>query len=96
MKPSNAASGQAYTGVVKNGVIVLDAQVILEEGQTVRVEPLANAALDAQRAERVRQLQMLFAEWTEEDGRLTDEEADCLRRALEQHGGLGFRSPALD
>jgi hypothetical protein len=85
-----------YTGHVKNGVIVLDAQVNLDEGQAVRVEPLSNAPLDAQRAERIRQLQQLFSAWTVEDGRLTDEEADRLRAALEQHRGLGFRSPALD
>jgi hypothetical protein len=62
----------------------------------VRVEPLANTPLDTQRAERVCQLQRLFAEWTAEDGRLTDEEADRLRTALDQNHGLEFRSPALD
>ena len=85
-----------YTGHVKNGVIVLDAQVVLDEGQAVRVQPLANTPLDAQQAERVLQLQKLFAEWTEEDSRLSDEEADRLHTALEQSRGLGFRSPALD
>ena len=34
------------------------------------------------RAERLRQLQQLFAKWTEEDGRLTDDEIrDELREA---------------
>ena len=96
MKPSENASSQAYIGHVKNGVIVLDAQINLDEGQPVRVEPLAQTPLDTERAERVRQLQQLFAQWTEEDGKLTDEEADRLRTALKQSRGLGFRSPALD
>jgi hypothetical protein len=90
MKPSDLTSAQVYTGHVKNGVIVLD------EAQAMRVQPLANTPLDAQQAERVRQLQKLFAEWTEEDSRLSDEEADRLHTALEQSRGLGFRSPALD
>ena len=96
MKPPDAASAQTYTGHVKNGVIVLDAQVTLDEGQAVRVEPLTDSPLAALQAQRVHQLQELFAEWTEEDGRLTDEDADRLRTALQQNRGLGFRSPALD
>jgi hypothetical protein len=95
MNPSEGRQ-QAYTGHVKNGVIVLDGHVVLDEGQAVRVEPLAQTAVDAERAERFRQLQQLFAEWTQEDGTLNDEEADRLRSALEQSRGLGFRSPALD
>jgi hypothetical protein len=94
MKPTHNPS-QAYPGHVKNGVIVLDVQVNLDEGQAVRVEPLA-PTLDGERAERVRQLQQLFAQWTDEDSRLSDEEADRLRMALDQSHGLSFRSPIID
>jgi len=83
-------------GHVKNGVIVLDTQIKLDEGQTVRVEPLTHASLDAERANRVQQLRQLVATWTEEDGRLSDEEADRLHSALEQNRRLSFRSSALD
>ena len=94
--PSSAA---AFIGHVKNGVVVLDAQVALKDGQAVRVEPLGQKAetpLDAERAGRVRQLQQLFDKWTEEDGNLSDEEADRLRTALEQNRGLSFGTPTLD
>ena len=83
---------------MKNGVVVLEAGS-LEEGQAVRVEPIepgTQSPLDSERAARVRRLQQRFAEWTEEDGRLTDEEADRLRAALDQHRGVRFRSPPLD
>lgn len=89
-------SSQTYTGHVKNGVIVLDAHVILDEGQAVRVQPLAQPPLDAGRAERIRQLQELFTEWTEEDGQLTDDEANRLHAALDQSRGLGFQSGVVD
>jgi hypothetical protein len=36
------------------------------------------------------------AEWTEEDSRLADEEADRLHTALGHSRGLGFRYGALD
>ena len=100
MKATETVPAQAsYVGHVKNGVVVLDAQVALDEGQAVRVEPIAlgkEHALDTERAARVQQLQQLFAEWTEEDGKLTGEEADRLRTALERSRGLGFRAPTLD
>jgi hypothetical protein len=89
----------SYIGHVKNGVVVIDTQAPLFEGQTVRVEPLGpggDAMSAGDRADRVRQLQMLFAEWTDEDGKLSDEEADRLESALETSRGLGFRSPKLD
>jgi len=92
-------STPSYLGHVKSGVIVLDMNVPLQDGQAVRVEPLASGAdtpVDAERAERVRKLQELFTAWTEEDAQLTDEEADRLRNALEQDRGLGLRSPVLD
>src|SRR6266446_1318100 len=100
MKPSDYPSpGSSYTGHVKNGVVILDAHASLEDGQAVRVEPIAQGTEtqpDVERTDRVRQLQQLFAEWTEEDGKLSEEEADRLQTALEQNRGLCFGSPKLD
>ena len=98
MKQSETPSSASYIGHVKNGVVVLDTQVSLNDGQAVRVEPLGQGTgiqLDTDRADRVRQLQQLFAEWTAEDAKLSDAEADRLRAALEQNRGLSFRSPTL-
>lgn len=97
--PETQTSASAFIGHVKNGVVVLDPQVALKDGQAVRVELLgqgAEAQFDAERADRIRQLQQLFSEWTEEDGKLSDEEADSLHVALDRNPGLGFRSPMLD
>ena len=100
MKNSETPSSESsYIGHVKNGVVVLDPQVPLTDGQAVRVEPLGQETerqIDTDRADRVRQLQELFAEWTEEDGKLSDEEADRLHAALGQSRGVAFRSPKLD
>jgi hypothetical protein len=96
MKHSEHSSSASYPGHVKNGVVVLDIQVPLPEGQPVRVEPVAQRTLDQERADRVRQLQYLFSEWTEEDGKLPDEEADRLHAGLEEGRGLGFRAPTVD
>ena len=52
--------------------------------------------METERADRLRRLQQLFAEWTDEDARLSDEEADRLQSALEENHGLRFRSPKLD
>ena len=55
----------------------------------MRVEPLApdsEASIDAERADRIRQLRQLFAEWTEEDSKLSDEEADRQERELYDYG----------
>ncbi len=92
-------SAGPYIGHVKDGVIVLDTHVPLADGQVVRVEPLAQGGetpLDADRAKRVQQLRQLLAEWTEEDAKLPDDEADRLHTALEHGHGLDFRSPPLD
>jgi hypothetical protein len=97
--PEDALAATSYIGHVKNGVVVLDGPVSLREGQVVRVEPIGEkigTQPDIERTDRVRQLQQLFAEWTEEDGKLSDDEADRLRTALEQSRGLSFRSPKLD
>ena len=86
----------SYIGHVRNGVVVLDQNASLMEGQAVRVEPVASQAmLDANRMERVRKLQILFDQWTAEDAQLSDEEADSLRLALDQSQGLKFRVPEL-
>jgi hypothetical protein len=97
MKPSEMTS--PHFGNVKNGVVVLDSPLQLKEGQAVRVEPVEDEMkrqADSDRADRVRGLQQLFAEWTEEDAKLSDEEADRLRTALEQNRGFRFQSPTLD
>jgi hypothetical protein len=100
MKNSESATpASSYTGHFKNGVVIPDAQMPHPDGQAVRIEPVgpnAKTPGDAQRAERVRRLQQLFAEWTEEDSQLTDGEADRLHAALEGRHGLQFPSPALD
>jgi hypothetical protein len=95
----NFSPASSYLGHVKNGVVVLDVEVSLNEGQAVRVEPLdqgAKTELTKEPAERVRQLQQLFTEWTVEDGQLPDEEADRLQVELDQTRRLSLRSPNLD
>jgi hypothetical protein len=94
---SSEFTSASYIGHVKNGVVVLDYNVALKEGQAVRVEPLPASTLPQhERADRVRRLQQVLAEWTEEDGKLSEEEADRLHSALSQNRGLSFRSPRLD
>lgn len=98
MKQSETQSSVSHVAHVKNGVVVLDTQVVLNDGQAVRVEPLGPGTgmqFDIERADRLRQLQQLFAEWTVEDGKLSDAEADLLHAALEQNLGISFRSPTL-
>jgi hypothetical protein len=96
MKPSETPAPPAsYIGHVKDGVVVFDAHVSLPDGQAVRVEPLGEAPLTQERADQVRRLQQLFAEWTEEDGKLSEEEAERLHTALERSPRLRFRSPEL-
>ena len=97
MSPTETLSPPpSYIGHVRNGVVVLDQNAPLTEGQAVRVEPVASQAmLDADRMERVRQLQSLFQQWTEEDAQLSNEEADRLRLALNSSQGLQFRVPEL-
>jgi hypothetical protein len=87
---------RSYTGHVANGVIVLDAEVRLAEGQAVRVEPMCAAPVDVERSERVRQLKQLFAQWTEEDGELPGDVADQLRIGLASNRGLRFRHPDVE
>jgi hypothetical protein len=100
MKNSESTpAATSYIGHVRNGVIVFDTDVRLQDGQAVRVEPLAFGAhfpIDTERTDRVRRLQQLFTSWIEEDAQLTDEEADRLRNALEQNRGLRLRSAAQD
>ncbi len=93
---SSAPAG-SYIGHVKNGVVVLDMQVSLQEGQAVRVEPLEQEKpthLNQERADRVRRLQQLFSEWTEEDAKLSDEDACLDRHVAARRGLLGGRALA--
>ncbi len=90
MNPTETLSApSSFTGYVRNGVVILDAQITLSEGQAVRIEPLYDTT------GRVLQLQQLFNQWTEEDAKLPLEEADRLHIALEQNQGLQFRLPEL-
>ena len=91
MKHSETPELATHIGHVKNGVVVLDAHISLAEGQAVRVEPLSNVELSEDRANRVRQLRQLFDQWTEEDGQLSEEDADRLHSALGQNQRLSFR-----
>jgi hypothetical protein len=96
-EPNSPAS--SFTGHVKNGVIVLDVNIDLQDSLHVRIKPLVSgqgAAVDMNRAELVRRVQDLFTQWTEEDSRLYDEEAGRLRAALEKSHGLQLGSPTLD
>jgi hypothetical protein len=95
MKPTEITSSPHF-GHVKNGVVVLDTPLKLKEGQAVRVEPVEDEMERQADTDRVRGLQQLFAEWTEEDAKLSNEEADRLHIALEQNRGLRFQSPTLD
>ena len=100
MKNSEHSSpASSYAGHVKNGVIVLDVKIELQDGQPVRVEPLPpgkEAQIDTEFADQARRFQELFAQWTEEDGKLSDEEAGRLHTALNESRGLRFGSPTLD
>lgn len=101
MNPAETLSpSPSYIGHVRNGLVVLDAQVSLVEGQAVRVEPLqvssaTTSMLDAELSDRVHRVQKMFDEWTREDNLLSDEEADRLHVALEENRGLEFRAPDL-
>ncbi len=99
MNPIESPSAPAtYRGHVKNGVVVLDTEVTLTEGQEVRVEPIQpklQPLADSQAA-KLEEMKRLFAQWDEEDRQLSDEEADLLQIALEQNRGLSFRTPKLD
>jgi GAF domain-containing protein len=96
LTPEQTAS--SYLGHVKNGVIVLDETASLKEGQAVRVEPLkqeigTESASD--RGDRVHRMEQLFTAWTEEDGKLSEEDADRLAAALEQSRGSAARAQSL-
>lgn len=78
MSPTETLTApSSLTGHVRNGVVILDAEITLSEGQVVRIEPLSDTA------NRVLQLQLLFNQWTEEDAQLSPDEADRLRNSLE-------------
>ena len=100
MKPSpTLPSAPTYTGHVQNGVIILDTELTLSEGQAVRIEPLgldATTPITDERATQLRRMKTLFTQWDEEDSQLSDEEADRLHLALQQNRGLTFRTPPLD
>lgn len=98
MKPSETLPPASYfVGHMRHGVVILDHPIPLPEGQPVRIEPLApQASVDEARADQLRRMHTLFAQWDEEDSKLSDEEADRLRIALQQNRGLSFRTAQLD
>jgi hypothetical protein len=78
----------SFIGHVRNGVVALKGAVSLADGQSVRVELPGGGTGDRNKADggdRVRQLQLLFADWTEEEGKLADEEVDRFRVALDRN-----------
>jgi hypothetical protein len=85
----------AYLGHVKHGVIILDTDAVLTEGQAVRVLPLPmelSTTPTGERAEQLQRMKTLFAQWDEEDQSLSDEEAARLQNALQENGRLAFRT----
>ncbi len=95
---TNGKTPTSITGRVQNGVVVLDNPASLPEGQSVRVEPIgvvSREQSDAERAELLLKMKALFAEWNEEDSKLTDEEASYLTIALEE-SRQRYRTPSAD
>ena len=89
----------SYRGHVEDGVVIFDSEGLPAEGQKVNVQPIETASdrpLESEQADRLREMERHFAEWTEEDGKLSDEEADVLENALRRSRGLEFRSPMPD
>ncbi|MGL6073162.1 MAG: hypothetical protein ACRC8S_03260 [Fimbriiglobus sp.] len=96
MNPMPTEPATTYLGHVKNGVIILDAPASLTEGQAVRVEPLPKVQptpISDERAEQLKRIQALFAQWREEDSSLSDEEGEALQEALRNNRGLSFETP---
>jgi hypothetical protein len=88
----------SYRGHVKNGVVILDTEVMLSEGQEVRVEPLhpnSQPVGDAQ-AVQLDEMKKVFAQWDEEDNQVPDEVAEEFHQSLQENHGLSFRTPKLD
>ncbi len=100
MKQSeNLPSGTPLVGHVKNGVIIVEGNAAFVEGQAVRIEPLPReTTLPTAEAceEKLNRMESHFAQSDEEDSKITDEEADRLRVALQQNPRLSFRIPKLD
>lgn len=77
-------------GHVKNGVVVLDTQVNLEEGTPVRVETLVGDE-QQRRAERYQQLLRRLNEWNEQDAANDGHLGDVLQEGLAADHGIRFR-----
>ena len=101
MNPAETLSPvPSYVGHVRNGLVVLDADASLIEGQAVRVEPLqvpsAEAGrMDAELSARVQKMRTIFEQWTQEDSQVSPEVAEEFHRALETNRGLEFQTPNL-
>ena len=90
----------SYIGHVRNGLVVLDADASLAEGQAVRVEPLQVSSaeaggMDAELAARVQKIRAIFEQWSQEDSEVSPEVAEEFHLALEANRGLEFQTPDL-
>jgi hypothetical protein len=88
-------AAMSYPGHVKNGVIVLDAQVDLAEGLPVRVEPVSNSADVAKRRERYRRAFQLIEQWGQEDPAYNARLTKLLKEELPKEHGIAFRDVEL-
>jgi hypothetical protein len=89
----NKSSAMSSDGSTGKGAMVMGTPTACSEQQPNRIEVVPSGiCVDAQLAERIRSLQRLFAEWTEEDGKLRNEDADVLGVALDASHGLGFHA----
>jgi hypothetical protein len=84
----------SFSGHVKNGVVVLDPGTSLPEGLSVRIEPIEENS--PTNGSLLKGMQTLFTQWSEEDGQLSNEEADRLQIALEQNRGVTLRNFELE
>ena len=100
MKPSEALPLAApFFGLVKNGVIVVNTNVRLTEGQAVRIEPVGpegQSPISTERAEELEQLRNLFAQWDVEDNEIADGDSESFHESLQKNRGLSLRTPKLD
>ena len=86
--------GTSQRGHVRDGIVVLDMPISMEDGQAVEVIPIVRESSTVDEIERTQQLKRMketFAQWAEEDRDLTEHDADVLERALNENRGIRFR-----
>ncbi|MEZ6141927.1 MAG: hypothetical protein R3B84_15250 [Zavarzinella sp.] len=77
-----------YSGHVRNGVIILDDNIPLVDGQAVRIELLPEKPASENNQNRAAQLKLIFDQWDQEDEFLSDEQAELLQQALQETRGV--------